>query len=43
MLGPFLAKVTDPQGGGLSPERVGWALKMSVSEMSKVTRLHRNT
>jgi len=43
MLNPFLAKVADPKGGGVSPDRVGRALRMSVSDMSKVTRLHRNT
>lgn len=29
--------------GGVSPERVGAALKMSVTDMSRLTRLHRNT
>lgn len=43
MLGDFLDRVVDPQGGGLSPDRVGDALKMSVADMSRVTRLHRNT
>jgi uncharacterized protein (DUF2384 family) len=42
MLSRFLADVTDP-GGGLSPGLVGGALKMSVADMARVTRLHRNT
>jgi uncharacterized protein (DUF2384 family) len=43
MLSPFLAKVSDPKAGGLSPERVGGALKMSIADMARMTRLHRNT
>ncbi|MDQ2861151.1 MAG: MbcA/ParS/Xre antitoxin family protein [Pseudomonadota bacterium] len=43
MLSRFLAKAADPKGGGLSPSRVGGALKMSVADLSRVTRLHRNT
>jgi len=43
MLSPFLARVTDSQGGGLSPEKVGRALKMSIADLSRLTRLHRNT
>jgi uncharacterized protein (DUF2384 family) len=43
MLGDFLERVVAPDGGGLSPERVGDALRMSVADLSRVTRLHRNT
>ena len=43
MISTFLDRVVDPVIGGLSPERVGGALKMSVADMSRVTRLHRNT
>jgi uncharacterized protein (DUF2384 family) len=43
MLTQFLDKVTDPKRGGVSPARVGGALKMSVSDLSRLTRLHRNT
>jgi uncharacterized protein (DUF2384 family) len=43
MLHAFLAEVADTQSGGLSPERLGGALKMSVSDLSRLTRLHRNT
>jgi uncharacterized protein (DUF2384 family) len=43
MLADFLERVVDPEAGGVSPDRVGEALKMSVADMSRVTRLHRNT
>lgn len=43
MLSGFLGRVTEPKGGGLSPNRVIGALKMSVADLSRVTRLHRNT
>ncbi|HEX4199101.1 MAG TPA: MbcA/ParS/Xre antitoxin family protein [Caulobacteraceae bacterium] len=43
MLAQFLEKVADPDDGGLSPDRVGGALKMSVADLSRLTRLHRNT
>src|SRR5665213_4604190 len=43
MLSAFLAKVADPQAGGVSPGLIGRVLKMSVSDMSRLTRLHRNT
>jgi uncharacterized protein (DUF2384 family) len=43
MLSSFLHKVTDDNAGGLSPEQMGVALKMSLADMAKVTRLHRNT
>lgn len=43
MLGGFLQRVTEPKGGGVSPNRVSGALKMSVADLSRVTRLHRNT
>lgn len=43
MLSPFLDKVADVEHGGLSPERLGGVLKMSVADLSRVTRLHRNT
>lgn len=43
MLSRFLANVTDPRGGGVAPDRIAGALKMSVADMARVTRLHRNT
>lgn len=43
MMSRFLANVADPKVGGVSPSRVAGALKMSGSELSRVTRLHRNT
>ncbi len=43
LLNTFLDRITDPQEGGVSPDRMGGALKMSVADMAKVTRLHRNT
>lgn len=43
MLSDFLDRVSEPKGGGLSPSRVGGALKMSVADLSRITRLHRNT
>jgi uncharacterized protein (DUF2384 family) len=42
MLSSFLTKVADPDGA-VSPEQVGVALKMSVADLSRLTRLHRNT
>ncbi|MGZ8369718.1 MAG: hypothetical protein ACXW3D_05025 [Caulobacteraceae bacterium] len=43
MLGTFIDKVADPKLGGLSPGKMGSELKMSVGELSRLTRLHRNT
>lgn len=43
MLNAFLEKVSDDSVGGVSPERICGALHMSVSDLSRVTRLHRNT
>jgi uncharacterized protein (DUF2384 family) len=43
MLHAFLAEVADTERGGLSPERLGGMLMMSVSDLSRLTRLHRNT
>ena len=43
MLSLFLDRMTDAVKGGLSPGRIGDALKMSVSDLSRITRLHRNT
>lgn len=43
MLMQFLENVADPIVGGISPGRVGGALKMSVADLSRLTRLHRNT
>jgi uncharacterized protein (DUF2384 family) len=43
MLAEFLEKVSDPIEGGVSPDRVGGALKMSVADLARLTRLHRNT
>ena len=43
MLSPILKRMADPTSGGVSPDRVGGVLKMSVADLSRVTRLHRNT
>jgi uncharacterized protein (DUF2384 family) len=43
VLSGFLQRMTEPEGGGVSPNRVSGALKMSVADLSRVTRLHRNT
>lgn len=43
LLSSFLERVSEPKGGGLSPNRVSGALNMSVADLSRVTRLHRNT
>ncbi len=43
MLSAFLEKVADPGSGALSPARVGSELRMSVAELSRLTRLHRNS
>lgn len=42
-LSPFLRKVADPASGAVSPSLMGGELKMSVAELSRVVRLHRNT
>lgn len=43
MLSPFLTQVMDPQKGAISPYRLGDTLHMSISHLSKLTQLHRNT
>ena len=43
MLSHFLERVADPKSGTVSPSRVSGELKMTVSELSRVLRLHRNS
>jgi hypothetical protein len=43
MLSPFLDSVVDRNSGLLSPERVGAALRMPMSRLAKLAKLHRNT
>jgi uncharacterized protein (DUF2384 family) len=43
MLSAFLDEVIEPGGGFLSPRRMSHALRMPLSELSRVTHLHRNT
>jgi uncharacterized protein (DUF2384 family) len=43
MLGPFLDEVIEPGQGFLSPRRMSQALRMPLSELSRVIHLHRNT
>jgi uncharacterized protein (DUF2384 family) len=43
MLGAFLDQVIEPGRGFLSPHRMSRALRMPLSELSRVTHLHRNT
>lgn len=42
-LDPFLAEVTDPRSGLISPHRMGEALRMPLAELARVARVHRNT
>lgn len=44
MLAPFIDAVADPAGHGtISPQRMSAALHMPLSELSRITHLHRNT
>jgi uncharacterized protein (DUF2384 family) len=43
MLSAFLDRVIEPGHGFLSPHRMSRALRMPLSELSRVTHLHRNT
>ena len=43
MLTVFLEKVIEPGRGFLSPRRMSHELRMPLSELSRVTHLHRNT
>jgi uncharacterized protein (DUF2384 family) len=43
MLSAFFEKVMEPGGGFLSPHRMSRALRIPLSELSRVTHLHRNT
>lgn len=43
MLSVFLDQVIEPGRGFLSPHRMSRALRMPLAELSRVTRLHRNT
>lgn len=43
MLSPFLADVTEPEQGGISPQRMSDALHVSLRRLSEITQLHRNT
>ena len=43
MLSAFFDEVIEPGRGFLSPHRISRALRMPLSELSRVTQLHRNT
>lgn len=43
MLSPFLDDVTDRRSGTISPERVGKALRVSLAEVARLAKVHRNT
>lgn len=43
MLSPFLTEVMDPQKGAISPHRLSDILHISLSHLSKLTQVHRNT
>lgn len=43
MLSPFLAEVMEPQKGVISPQRMSGALHISLTRLSEITQLHRNT
>jgi uncharacterized protein (DUF2384 family) len=43
MLSAFLDQIIEPGHGFLSPHRMSRALRMPLSELSRVTHLHRNT
>jgi len=43
LLSDFLSTVTEPRKGFISPQRMSQALRMPISDLSRVTHLHRNT
>lgn len=43
MLNAFLEDVTDRRRGMISPERVGRALRISLAEVARLAKVHRNT
>jgi uncharacterized protein (DUF2384 family) len=43
MLSAFFDEVMEPGRGFLSPQRMSRALRMPLSDLSRVTHLHRNT
>jgi len=43
MLSPFLEAVTEPQEGLISPHLMSEKMKMSLTDLSHVVHLHRNT
>jgi hypothetical protein len=43
MLTPFLESVTDRRGGMISPQRVGEALHLPLTEVARLANVHRNT
>jgi uncharacterized protein (DUF2384 family) len=43
MLAPFLAVITEPRRGLISPHRLSEALRMPLADLARVTQLHRNT
>ena len=43
MLSPFLDAVTDRRRGAISPRRVGKALRMPMTDLARLAKLHRNT
>ena len=43
MLSPFLDDVMDRRRGMISPERVGKALALSLADVARLAKVHRNT
>jgi uncharacterized protein (DUF2384 family) len=43
VLGAFLDDVTDHARGMISPERIGRALRLSLAELARLAKVHRNT
>ena len=43
LLGSFLADITEPRRGLISPRRMSEALRMPLAELARVAHLHRNT
>ena len=43
MLSPFLIELMEPHKGAISPHRLSSMLHISLSRLSKLTKLHRNT
>jgi uncharacterized protein (DUF2384 family) len=43
MLSPFLEEVIDPTQGWISPHRMSDTMRMPLTELSHVIRMHRNT